>query len=98
MRNLLTLFLLTLVTPVVLAVPISYQGQLQDQAGPFTGIADMEFQLFGSLVDDDALGDWGNGIRWWIRGSTQPGDRKLRQRFWRQRERGFGIRSHDFRR
>ncbi len=57
MGKLLTLFSLMLWAPVVLAVPISYQGQLQDQAGPFTGIADMEFQLFASLLDDDAVGD-----------------------------------------
>lgn len=36
---------------------ITYQGQLQDASGPFTGTPGMEFRLFDSLADGAQIGD-----------------------------------------
>ncbi|WP_376692711.1 hypothetical protein [Wenzhouxiangella sp. EGI_FJ10409] len=35
---------------------ITYQGQLQDAGGPFTGTPGMEFRLFDSLIDGNQIG------------------------------------------
>ena len=35
---------------------ITYQGQLQDSAGPFSGQADMQFQLYDSPTDGQTVG------------------------------------------
>lgn len=54
-RVLLLLFCLIL-SPSLLAMPISYQGQLQEQGEPFTGTADLEFRLFDSETEGNQIG------------------------------------------
>ena len=39
----------------VLAVPITYQGQLQDSGGPFNGTVEMDFRLYTSETGGGAL-------------------------------------------
>jgi outer membrane protein assembly factor BamB len=57
------LFLITILS--LMAAPataqtdttITYQGQLQNASGPFTGTPGMEFRLFDSLINGNQIGD-----------------------------------------
>ncbi len=56
MRKLLIVLSILWLSTVVLAAPISYQGQLQDGSGPYDGTADMEFRLYDSLTGGSMVG------------------------------------------
>jgi hypothetical protein len=56
MRKLLILLSIFWLSTAVPAAPISYQGQLENDSGPFDGTADMEFRLYDSLVGGSPVG------------------------------------------
>ncbi len=56
MRNYLIGFIAVVFCASLWAAPITYQGQLQQQAQPFTGSVDLEFRLFDELVDGAQVG------------------------------------------
>ena len=56
-KKLLILMLISTIATASLAeTTITYQGQLQDEAGPVTDTPDMEFRLFDSLTGDTQVG------------------------------------------
>ncbi|TVR96316.1 MAG: hypothetical protein EA418_05550 [Wenzhouxiangellaceae bacterium] len=57
MPKLLILLPLLWLATAAMAAPITYQGQLQDQSGPYTGTIDMTFRLFDSASGGGQIGN-----------------------------------------
>ena len=56
MRCVFLFFLVLFLAAPVVAAPITYQGQLQQQDQPFSGTADLEFRLFDSVGGATQIG------------------------------------------
>ena len=55
-RNLIAVAIALLTCAPALAQPISYQGQLRNAGNPYTGSADLEFQLYDAVVGGNPVG------------------------------------------
>ena len=55
--SLLTVLLVLTASPLSADTTITYQGQLQDASGPYTGTPGMEFRLFDSLTAGNQIGE-----------------------------------------
>ncbi|MGY6630132.1 MAG: tail fiber domain-containing protein [Wenzhouxiangella sp.] len=56
MRKLMILLPLMWLATAVTAAPMTYQGQLQDGSGPYSGTASMSFRLYDSLSGGNTVG------------------------------------------